>query len=194
MNEQGLLNALHGIQLWGIVGQSMDPSLGMIRCGSNDEFLEAYRELENEVIRHLISENERLKAESEKLDEETGRMFAVQLTEDAARRHLGKVNSPVYDMNGMLIGWLGDRLPDRGFPCEYAELAGDGALVCDELTRANRLCYENDRLRRLVIALNWCTESAFGPGTECENCPLGDDRSSELTCENMMRELGIKVE
>lgn len=106
MNEQGLLNALHGIQLWGIVGPSRDPSLGKGRCGSNDEFLEAYRELEDEV-RSIISENE--------------------------------------------------------------------------------------RLRRLVIGLNWCTESAFGPGSECENCPLGDNKSLKPTCEDMMRELGIEV-
>ena len=60
MSEQVLLNALHGIQLWGIVGQSMDPSIGKLRCGSNDEFLAAYKALENEVGR-LISENERLR-------------------------------------------------------------------------------------------------------------------------------------
>jgi len=60
MSRQGLLDALHDIQLWGIVGQSMVPSLGEIRCGSNDEFLEAYRALEGEV-RRLISENEELR-------------------------------------------------------------------------------------------------------------------------------------
>jgi len=61
MSKQALLDALHDMQLWGIVGQSMVPSLGKIRCGSNDEFLEAYRALEGEV-RRLISDNEKLKA------------------------------------------------------------------------------------------------------------------------------------
>ena len=59
MSKQTLLDALHGMQLWGIVGQSRDPSLGNGRCGSNDEFLEAYKALEGEV-RCLISENEKL--------------------------------------------------------------------------------------------------------------------------------------
>jgi hypothetical protein len=47
------------MQLWGIVGQSKDPSLGKGRCGSNDEFLEAYRALEGKV-KCLISENAKL--------------------------------------------------------------------------------------------------------------------------------------
>ena len=144
----------------------------------------------------LQFENEKLKAGGEKPDEETGRMFAVQRTEDAARRHLGKVNSPVYDMNGMLIGWLGDRLPDRGFPCEYAELAGDGALVCDELMRANRLSYENEQLRKVI---DLCSE--YIEDGRCEGCIVKhachngdvDDCFMRVRLINMMRELGIEV-
>ena len=167
--------------------------------------MDAVRELRDaaDVINSLRTtcqdlqfENEKLKAGGEKLDEETGRMFAVQLTEDAARRHLGKVNSPVYDMNGMLIGWLGDRLPDRGFPCEYAELAGDGALVCDELMRANRLSYENEQLRKVA---DLCSE--YISEDRCEGCFVklscnvySNDCWMRVRLINMMHDLGIEVD
>jgi len=67
MCKQALLDALHDMQLWGIVGRSRDPSLGKGRCGSNDEFLEAYRALEGKV-RRLISENEKLRKYAHSLE------------------------------------------------------------------------------------------------------------------------------
>jgi hypothetical protein len=61
--------------------------------------------------------------------------------------------------------------------------------------RKAELKAENEMLRRLVIGLNWCTESADGPRADCKHCPLGEveGKPLELTCENMMAELGIEV-
>lgn len=61
--------------------------------------------------------------------------------------------------------------------------------------RARELESENQKLRKLAQGLNWCTENTDGPRVDCERCPLGtiEGRPLELTCENMMRELGIEV-
>ena len=55
------------------------------------------------------------------------------------------------------------------------------------------LYLENEKLRRLARGLNWCTENAKVPSAECEHCPLGDTffECGELSCEKLMRELGV---
>ena len=54
---------------------------------------------------------------------------------------------------------------------------------------------ENEKLRKLVFGLNWCAECVGEPRVECERCPLGpvEGKPLELTCENMMHELGIEM-
>ena len=56
------------------------------------------------------------------------------------------------------------------------------------------LYLENEKLRKLARGLNWCTENAKVPSAECEHCPLGDTEDGELSCEKLMRELGIEAE
>ena len=53
--KQSVLDALHGIQLWGIVRSDTGG-----RCGRNDEFLAAFKRLEEEVS-NVEEENEKLR-------------------------------------------------------------------------------------------------------------------------------------
>lgn len=57
--------------------------------------------------------------------------------------------------------------------------------------KEKRAVSENTKLRKLVCGLNWCTENAKEPIAECEHCPLGDTDDDELSCEKLMRELGM---
>ena len=85
----------------------------------------------------------------------------------------------------------------RGWLCDNLS-TGDAGKVCGMLSVVSRhiteLEEENDKLRKLARGLNWCTENAKVPSAECERCPLGDTfyECGELSCEKMMRELGIK--
>ena len=106
----------------------------------------------------------------------------------------------------------------RGWTCDNLS-EGDAGKVCGMLSVVSRhidalesenaslrgaahglgeLCdkykAENDKLRKLARGLNWCTENAKVPSAECERCPLGDTEDGELSCEKLMRELGIEVE
>lgn len=49
---------------------------------------------------------------------------------------------------------------------------------------------ENDKLRELVRALDWCTENA-DVRDKCDRCPLEQSDACEPECEVMMRELGV---
>ena len=53
--KQSLLDALHGVQLWGIVRSDTGG-----RCGRNDEFLVAFKRLEEEVS-NVEEENAKLR-------------------------------------------------------------------------------------------------------------------------------------
>ena len=53
--SQSLLDALHGVQLWGIVRSDTGG-----RCGRNDEFLVAFKRLEEEVS-NVEEENAKLR-------------------------------------------------------------------------------------------------------------------------------------
>lgn len=67
-------------------------------------------------------------------------------------------------------------------------------LPCEQVSeRITELEDENAKLRKLARGLNWCTENAKVPSVECERCPLGDTEDGELSCEKLMRELGIEV-
>lgn len=81
------------------------------------------------------------------------RMFAVQLKDDAAERYENFVNTPVYTQDfEECVGWLGDELPDRGHPCEFAGLAGDGAVYCT--ADDSKLRAENAKLRELCVDMH----------------------------------------
>jgi hypothetical protein len=84
-------------------------------------------------------------------------------------------------------GWLCDNLSE-----------GDAGKICGMLSVVSRhiaeLEDENAKLRKLAHGLNWCTENAKTPSAECEHCPLGDAGYGELSCERLMRELGIEAE
>ena len=70
-------------------------------------------------------------------------------------------------------------------------------LPCEQVSdRIAELESENAKLRKLARGLNWCTENAKVPSAECEHCPLGDTffERGELSCEKLMRELGVEVE
>ncbi len=56
-----------------------------------------------------------------------------------------------------------------------------------------RLFDKNDKLGKLVSALNWCTEN-FDLPNRCDKCPLQQSDVLTPECEFMMQELGIKVE
>lgn len=60
--------------------------------------------------------------------------------------------------------------------------------MSEEIERLKR---ENAKLRELIRGLNWCTENAKVPSVECERCPLGGTEDGELSCEKLMRELGV---
>ena len=49
---------------------------------------------------------------------------------------------------------------------------------------------ENDKLRELVKAFDWCTEN-FDLPCKCDSCPLGQSDKLTPECEVRMRELGI---
>ena len=70
-------------------------------------------------------------------------------------------------------------------------------LPCEQVSdRITEFEEENAKLRKLARGLNWCTENAKVPSAECERCPLGDTffECGELSCEKLIRELGIEVE
>ena len=69
----------------------------------------------------------------------------------------------------------------------------DGMEYEELVAAAQFLWMENAELRKLARGLNWCTENAKVPSAECERCPLGDTEDGELSCEKLMRELGIEV-
>ena len=76
------------------------------------------------------------------------RIFAVQLKDEPAERYEQWVNTPVYTHDYEdCIGWLGCELPKDGHSCEFAELAGDGAVTCASSSKVNRLRSENAKLR-----------------------------------------------
>ena len=69
-------------------------------------------------------------------------------------------------------------------------------LPCEQVSdRITEFEEENAKLRKLARGLNWCTENAKVPSAECERCPLGDTffECGELSCEKLIRELGIEV-
>ena len=72
------------------------------------------------------------------------------------------------------------------------ELRNKLAGTVDQSERIIELEDENAKLRKLARGLNWCTENAKVPSAECEHCPLGDTEDGELSCEKLMRELGIE--
>ena len=74
------------------------------------------------------------------------------------------------------------------------ELRNKLAGTVDQSEEIERLKRENAKLRKLARGLNWCTENAKMPSAECEYCPLGDAGYGELSCERLMRELGVEVE
>lgn len=59
--------------------------------------------------------------------------------------------------------------------------------------RVDELCRENEGLRGLVRALDWCTEN-FDVPSKCDRCPLPQSKALEPECEVRMRELGIEVD
>lgn len=76
------------------------------------------------------------------------RLFAVQLKDGPAERYEQWVNTPVYTHDYEdCVGWLGCELPEGGHSCEFAELAGDGAVTCASSSKVNRLRNENAKLR-----------------------------------------------
>ena len=79
------------------------------------------------------------------------RIFAVQLKDEPAERYEQWVNTPVYTHDYEdCVGWLGCELPEGGHSCEFAELAGDGAVTCASSSKVNRLRSENAKLRERV--------------------------------------------
>lgn len=110
------------------------------------------------------------------------RMFAVQLKDEAAERYENFVNTQVYtqDFEGC-VGWLGDELPDRGHPCEFAGLAGDGAVYCT--ADDSKLRAENAKLRELVVRMYYWMGRALYDGS-CRESEYED-------FEDAMREIGI---
>lgn len=96
------------------------------------------------------------------------RLFAVQLKDAPAERYEQWVNVPVYTRDYEdCVGWLGCELPEDGHSCEFAELAGDGAVTCASSSKVNRLRDENAKLRESVRNLLTCVKHE-----ECEeSCP-----------------------
>ena len=83
---------------------------------------------------------------------------------------------------------------DFNTDCEFHKMGSDGYPFCASSTEIMKLRNENAKLRKLARGLNWCTENAKIPSAECEHCPLGDTEDGELSCEKLMRELGIEVD
>ena len=52
---------------------------------------------------------------------------------------------------------------------------------------------ENEKLRELVKALNWCIDNGSNE-LGCDGCPLPQSSKRECECEIRMRELGIEVD
>ena len=93
---------------------------------------------------------------------------------------------------------LEDEYPSFAREVRYAadtiwELRCKLADMVDMRERARVAEAENAELRKLARGLNWCTENAKVPSAECEQCPMGDTEDGELSCERLMRELGIEV-
>ena len=175
MSEQALLDALHDMQLWGIVGQSRDPSLGKGRCGSNDEFLEAYRALEGEV-RCLISENEKLQEYAHTL--EVANIDMASRLED----YIGQ-----YDPTDAFVADV--RAANERLRKSLEESEHDESMAWD---RARKAEAENAKLRELVSLMD--KRDVLLP---CGRCCDADCRFHGSHCERigtLMDELGFEVE
>ena len=113
----------------------------------------------------------------------------MQLKDGPAERYEQWVNTPVYTRDYEdCVGWLGCELPEDGHSCEFAELAGDGAVTCTSSSEVNRLRDENEKLRRFVTIRNHCIAGG------CDLCQYRKNRESEdIECEldDLKRELGI---
>ena len=99
-------------------------------------------------------------------------------------------------MNGLVCKLTGGLLSKSATLPNDALYSVVEEQMTDELVDENfKLRLENQKLRRLARGLNWCTENAKVPSAECERCPLGDTffECGELSCEKLMRELGIEV-
>jgi hypothetical protein len=68
------------------------------------------------------------------------------------------------------------------------DAAGTICQLNDDLQRANA---ENDELRELVYAFDWCTEN-FDMPYRCDQCPLKQTDAIEPECEIRMRKLRIR--
>lgn len=130
------------------------------------------------------------------------RLFAVQLKDAPAERYEQWVNTPVYTRDyDDCVGWLGCELPEDGHSCEFAELAGDGAVTCVSSSKVNRLREENAKLQEYITAV---ANDVYGSHLfNCMGCRFFDgcynDEPKEHDgrgCQWLLwaRELGIEVE
>ena len=81
--------------------------------------------------------------------------------------------------------------PTRTPRYHSTESIGEAANIIFN-ARMGQLEEENERLRELVKAFNWCTEN-FDMFLKCDSCPLQQSSTLECECDVMMRELGIEV-
>lgn len=79
---------------------------------------------------------------------------------------------------------------------EVEDQQGYDQMLRDRLRQQTELYVkakgENERLRELVLAFDWCTENFDAP-CKCERCPLPQSDSLVPECEVRMREMGIEA-
>ncbi len=118
---------------------------------------------------------------------------------DAFERDMGM--EPMTDENMAKHGWV--RLADGAVGPRMREVM-DQIVRMSNMTISEKISFlmlrnqelraENEKLRKLAIGLWWCTEE--NNRVQCTHCPLGEDPDSRLnlTCERIMKELGIEVD
>lgn len=103
----------------------------------------------------------------------------------------------IVGLTGLMQGYLIGLSRSAQWRVQYAAITSkclDLSASNWKLTKENDgLRAENDKLRELAKAFNWCTEN-FDLPCKCDSCPLPQSSALECECEVRMNELRIEVD